>query len=283
MRGSGQLSRWPPLSHTGRGLPSLPQLTSIRARGRLGMGGGATRVSGRCGRRRLQPQVPLHRRPQTDRACGPLRGSDAHVAQRPVRAPPRGAAACVCAAAAVTPAWRPPAREQGDGAEARASRPAARRPPSGTAGAATRAAANGVRVRPAAWRHLGRRTPARAGAAAARRLCVRRRSGDHGLAPAIARAGGGCGGAGELMRGAAAAVWCCRCCCACGRHRRACAACHVAALRVPRPLQCGRSRGTAACVCAAAAAITVRQSLWHVHGGGGGGAGESARGAAAAV
>jgi len=60
------------------------------------------------------------------------------------------------------------------------------------------------------------------------RLCVRRRSGDHGLAPAIARAGGGCGGAGELARGTAAAVTCCRCCRACGRRRRACATCRMA-------------------------------------------------------
>jgi len=283
MRGRGQLSRRPPLSHTGRGLPNLPQLTSIRARGRLGMGGGAARVSGRCNRRRLEPQVPLHVRPQTDRACSALRGSDARVAPRPVRTPPRGPAACVCVAAAVTPAWRPPPRGQKECAGARASRRAARRPPSGAAGAATRAAANGVRVRPAACRHLGRRTPARAGAAAARRLCVRRRSGDHGMAPAIARARGGCGGAGELVRGAAAAVWCCRCCRACDRHRRACAACRVAALRVPRPFQGGRSRGTSACVCAAAAAITAPQPLSHVHGGGGGGAGELERGAAAAV
>jgi len=105
------------------------------------------------------------------------------------------------------------------------------------------------------------------------RLCVRRRSGDHGLAPAIARARGGCGGAGALERGAAAVVWCCRCCRACGRHRRACAACRVAALRVLRPLQCGGSRGTAACVCAAAAAITARQPPSHGHGGGGRGRG----------
>jgi len=53
-----------------------------------------------------------------------------------------------------------------------------------------RAVTSRRRVWPATWRHLGRRTPARAGAAAARRLCVRRRSGDHGLAPVIARARG---------------------------------------------------------------------------------------------
>ena len=60
------------------------------------------------------------------------------------------------------------------------------------------------------------------------RLCLSRRSGHHGLAPAIARAGEGCGGAEEFARGAAAAVSCCKCCRACGRQRRACAACRMA-------------------------------------------------------
>jgi len=75
------------------------------------------------------------------------------AAPRAPRPDPCGrAAACLCAAAAATTAWRPPSRGQGEGAGARDSWHAARRPPSRAAGAVARAAANGVPVRPAAWR-----------------------------------------------------------------------------------------------------------------------------------
>jgi len=210
MRDSGRLSRRQPLSHTGRRPPSQPQLTSSRARGwlssaPLGMGGGAARVSGRYGRRRPEPKVRLHVSPQTARACGALRGSDARAPPRPVRAPP----------------WH-------------------------------------------------------------RRLCVRRHSGDHGLAPAITRAEGGGRGRVGARRGSRRLVprvaRRMRC-----RRPAACLACRVAALRVPRLLQCGSRRGTAACVCAAAAVTTAWLPSSRGNGGGGGGAGESARGVAAAV
>jgi len=293
MRGSGRLSRRPPLSHTGRRPPSKPQLTSIRARGRLscaplGMGGGAARVSGRCGRRRPEPQVLLHVRPQTDRACGALRGSDARVAPRPVRAPPRRRRLCVRRRSGdhgVAPATAQAGGEVRGGGRVGAGRSSRCLVPRVARCMCRRRPAACVACRQAAPRAprpgpCGRRRGAAACVCAAAAVTTAWR-------PPACGQEGRCGGAGESARGAAAAVWCCRCGRACGRQRRACAACRVAALRVPRLLQCGRRRGTAACVCAAAAAITAaitaRQPPSHVHGGGGGGAGESARGAAAAV